>query len=204
MGTRALYSLTRRAIQGTLLPSRESQPPLPLSPRLLLARGIGCGSCWARNASSCRLRTPESRTGRKKWRGRFCATCARATGERGKSSSSIGYCLRDIFWAPTLLLPVSRCIVPHLYVGSELVISCCGPGVGCGCTVSASICRLRNCRYNRITTLYKHLPIDAIDGSKELVVTRAVLLIDTHDMRSTYRLLWPRSWVFQSGSVCVF
>jgi hypothetical protein len=70
--THALNSSTPWMIPGALLPC-----------------GTKCGSCWDRSASSYRLRTLGSMKGRKKWRGRFCATCARATRERSSKSNRL-------------------------------------------------------------------------------------------------------------------
>jgi len=114
MGTHAHNSSPLLTIQGTLPSNQESLQRPPLLPRLPLMCGIKYGSSWVRSVSSCRRHTPESRKGRKKWRGRYCATCVPATWERGWSRVDSNISQYPIFLAPSPplllfshLLPIS-------------------------------------------------------------------------------------------------
>ena len=101
MGTHAHNSSPLLTIQGTLPSNQESLQRPPLLPRLPLMCGIKYGSSWVRSVSSCRRHTPESRKGRKKWWGRYCATCVRATWERGWCRVGLDRSLYPIFLAPS-------------------------------------------------------------------------------------------------------
>ena len=101
MGTHAHNSSAFWAIRATLPSNQEplQRPPLLLT--LLLMCGIKYGSAWVRSVSSRRRHTPESRKGRKIWRGRYCATCVRATWERGWCRVGSDRSQYPIFLAPS-------------------------------------------------------------------------------------------------------